>query len=225
MAESLRETLTGQIQDPREFSSLKRAGNVNLGGGDFFATHEAGQNRRTYTSSTGGTVSGDTLTTKKTFEPIGPKPTYERPVFDAPEFDDREIAAETQRLQSPSIRKLRRQLQQTQTQRFDNPNVRRMTTRAALAGFGAGLESIQTGARREARQTVQQKYARQFEAVKTQFAADVGFKQQAYQRAWDLYLKSGTTKTIQKQRTSNIPTAPYASSPTTTTYTSSQRTS
>jgi len=154
----------------------------------------AGQNKKTYTfGTTPATTSSQTVS--QTYKPTGPAPTFERQVFEAPEFDEREVAAETQRLQAPSIRKLRRQLQQTQTQRFVNPNVRRMTTRAALAGFGAGLESIQTGARREARQTVQQKYARKLDVAKTQFGADVDFAKQAYQRAWDLYLKSGTTTT------------------------------
>lgn len=177
----------------------------------------AGQNRRTVTfGTTPATTPSQTVS--QTYEPTGPKPTFERQVFEAPEFDERDVAAETQRLQAPSIRKLRQQLRQTQTQRFDNPNVRRMTTRAALAGFGAGLESIQTGARREARQTVQQKYARKLDVAKTQFGADVDFAKQAYQRAWDLYLKSGTTTTTSSTQTGQIPSTP------TTTFTSSRRT-
>ena len=214
MAESLREELTSQRQEPRPFSGP--SGDTGLGFRE--SGLGAGQNRRTVTFGEGPAPGEAIATRTQTFKPRGEAPEFERPVFEAPEFDDREVSAETQRLQAPSIRRLRRQLQQTQTQRFDNPNVRRMTTRAALAGFGAGLESVQTGARREARQTVQQKYARQFEVAKTQFGADVGFARQAYQKAWDLYLKSGTTTTTSSQQTGQTTGAP------TTTFTSSRRT-
>lgn len=211
-----------------DFSSFERyqgpsgrSGSVDLGGGDFFQTHGAGQNRRTVSFSRPATAGDFTAAGGAPPKPVGPKPELERPVFDEPEFDDREVSAETQRLQAPSIRKLRRQLRQTQTQRFDNPNVRRMTTRAALAGFGAGLESIQTGARREARQTVQQKYARKLDVAKTKFTADVGFAQTAYQKAWDLYLQSGTQRQTTRQQVTSPTGVP---GPVSTTFTSSRRT-
>ncbi len=155
-----------------------------------------GQNRQTSTFSSevspGSSSAADSSTATRTFTPSGPAPTFERPTFDAPEFDERAVSSETQRLQAPSIRKLRRSLQEVQTQRFGNPNVRRMTIRDALAGFGAGLESIGTGARREARATVGEKFAREADVAKTQCAADQQTAQAAYQRAWDLYLKTGT---------------------------------
>lgn len=136
--------------------------------------------------------SGSSTTTRTFTPPAGPAPTLATTPYAAPEFDERKVAAQAQRIQAPSIRKLRQSLQQATAQRFDNPNVRRMTVREALAGFGAGLESVTTGASSQARQVVGAEHARQVDAAKTQFSASQRASEMAYQRAWDLYLRSGT---------------------------------
>jgi hypothetical protein len=50
-----------------------------------------------------------------------------------------------QRIAAPSIRSLRTAVQDVQQGVYDNPNVKAMTVRQALAGYGQGLESAVGG--------------------------------------------------------------------------------
>ena len=87
------------------------------------------------------------------------------PEYTAPEEDTRSsigrgggggsrIGQLTSQLAAPGIRSLRLQAQQIAGQHFANPNAKKMTLRQALAGYGAGLESVVSGARAAAGQEV-----------------------------------------------------------------------
>ena len=66
----------------------------------------------------------------------------ELPTYDAPSWDEAEVGALTQKRAAPGLRAMRQQINRFSGGSFDNPNVKRMTLRDALAGYGAGLSSI-----------------------------------------------------------------------------------
>ena len=63
-----------------------------------------------------------------------------------PVYDQRRVTALAQQVAAPGIAKLRDQVQQVQGASSDNPNVKAMTLRQALEGYGQGLGSVMSGA-------------------------------------------------------------------------------
>ena len=96
----------------------------------------------------------------------GPVPTYVAPTYTpppeytAPTYDEGKIETLTQRKAAGGLRSLRNQLQRVTGGSFENPNVRRMTLREALAGYGTGIENIMSGANTEAERSYQNEYGR-----------------------------------------------------------------
>lgn len=86
----------------------------------------------------------------------------EMPIFEAPEYDKEEVSKRAQKYAAPGVRKLRGAVQQAMTRRFDNPNLRRMSLRDALAGYGEGLENVMAGAQKSATAEYAQEYAYQY---------------------------------------------------------------
>ena len=90
----------------------------------------------------------------------GAAPTMgEAPVWQKPEYDEGKVSALTQKRAAPGVRRLRETTQQAMSATYDNPNVKKMTVRDALAGYGTGLESVMAGAGTTARAEYGQEYA------------------------------------------------------------------
>ena len=143
----------------------------------------------------GGTKTSTTVTgiTRKGEAPAAPVV----PGFEAPEWDEREIAKMTQRKAAPSLRRLRSQINEAMSRSYDNPNVKRMTLREALAGYGLGVEGIMSGAGSQATGEYGAKYGREFQASQIDYQAKVNTLMQSYQNAFQSWVSSGvqTSKT------------------------------
>ena len=122
--------------------------------------------------SSGGTSKKAAIpTVPKNYQPMSLRlPTYKAPVYEeaimgdmptfaAPGYDESAIAKKTQKYAAPGVRKLRSAVQESMAKNFDNPNVKSMTLKSALAGYGEGLESVMSGAGRTASAEYAQEYA------------------------------------------------------------------
>lgn len=78
--------------------------------------------------------------------------------LDIPDYDQDRVESLAQRLAAPGIRRLRDQVQQVQGGVYDNPNVKAMTLRQALEGYGQGLEGVMGSAFGTASQIYNQEY-------------------------------------------------------------------
>jgi hypothetical protein len=112
----------------------------------------------------------------------------ELPEFEAPEYDDRAVAAKTQKIAAPRIRQLREAVRTTQAQSYENPNIKRMTVGQALQGYGTGLESVMAGARRGAISEYGQEYQSEFSEAQMNFQAQLAATMQEYGNLWNEYL-------------------------------------
>ena len=143
-------------------------------------------------------TSPTTTESTSAYTPSGPRPTYgetvranlpgapelptyvrpERGVVDpyvAPEYDEARIATLTQRAAAPGVRTLRMALRETTARRGGeyNPNVRAMTLRKALQGYGTGLESIYGGAAKTAGEEYAREYGIETEEAKINYSQAV----------------------------------------------------
>ena len=134
-----------------------------------------------------------TRTTTRTVRK-GDAPTMpELPTFVAPEMDKRKTRALTQKLAAPGIRTLRQTMQQAMGRNYENPNVRKLTLREALQGYGTGLEKVMSGAGREARSEQMAEIDLQRQQQMVNFQAQTAAAMQSYQNAWADYLKGEET--------------------------------
>ena len=137
----------------------------------------------------------------------------EAPVFNAPEWDKSEINRLSQEHAAAPIRTLREAYQRTAARLPTNPQSR-LLLKDALAGYGSGLESAISGAKRTARAEYGQKHGREFQAegmkyrgaqrefeadyaarladVQQQTAIENQNKMMQYQADYNEYLQSGT---------------------------------
>jgi hypothetical protein len=109
------------------------------------------------------------------------------PTLNVPEYDEDKVSALTQKRAAPGIRKLREATRSAMSETYDNPNVKRMTVRDALAGYGTGLESVMAGAGQAATQEYGQQYAASVNAEMARFSAANSRYAQAFDvgsRAW-----------------------------------------
>ena len=173
-----------------------------------------------------GRFLGETTTMRRELEGPAPKyPEYIAPeAFVAPEWDEQEIASLTRKLSSPGVRGLRTGIQQVAGRHYEAPAVRRMTLRAALAGYGQGLESVMAGSRQAAGAEYGQKYARGLEARKLEYESEIRRKEQEYQSqlgsfqaAWDEWVGGAKEITTTQRRYGRPTTTPATRLPSTTT--------
>lgn len=75
-----------------------------------------------------------------------------------PPYDTAKVESLAQRFAAPGVRRLRSALQDVQQGYYENPNVKRMTLRDALSGYGQGLESTMAGALRSGADIYNQEY-------------------------------------------------------------------
>lgn len=125
----------------------------------------------------------------------------ELPTFKAPEFNKRAVRALTQKMAAPGVRTLRETVQQAMGKTYENPNVRKLTLREALQGYGTGLEKVMAGASREARSEHMAELDLQRQEQMMNFEAQTKAAMAAYQNAWQDYLKGEETVTTQSSST------------------------
>jgi hypothetical protein len=137
-------------------------------------------------------------------------PTYTAPSeYTAPVYDESRITDLTQTSSAGAIRGLRSAMQRVAGGSYANPNVRRMTLREALAGYGQGLQSAISAASETARklynteyetkaeekkinyntaaQASQAQYQAQTQQSQAEFAAEQNRYNTEYQTAWANY--------------------------------------
>lgn len=172
------------------------------GGGTSVTTMRSGLSR-----SSSRADSGDYSSTQK-WTPSGDMPTVEAGKFTAPVFDDKQVSAYAQRFAAPNIRKLRNQVQAALSTPQDNPNVGKMTTRAALAGYGEGLESVTAGSYRQALDKYNQEYSRSYNEMMTNFQAQENVRGANFQAAMQGWLKGGETTASRTSSSASTGTTP-----------------
>ncbi len=75
--------------------------------------------------------------------PIYKGPSYrEYPTYTAPTWNEAEVSSLTQQRAAPGLRALRQQVSRIAGANYDSPNVKRMTLREALTGYGSGLGDV-----------------------------------------------------------------------------------
>ena len=110
------------------------------------------------------------------------------PTFNLPTWDESKIAAKTQRAAGPGLRELRKGMQEAQGRYYENPNVRRMTLRDAMAGYGMGLEKVMGGARQQATSEYAAEYGPQVAKAQAEYGGQVQSTLSQYRNAWNEYL-------------------------------------
>lgn len=113
--------------------------------------------------------------------------TYEAPTYTAPEqyvapdYDESRITDLTQTSSAGAIRGLRSAMQRVAGGSYANPNVRRMTLREALAGYGQGIQSAVSAASETARKLYNTEYGTKAEEKKINYNTLAQAAQAQYQ--------------------------------------------
>jgi hypothetical protein len=93
--------------------------------------------------------------------PVYNAPQYrDLPTYTAPEWNEAEIDALTQKRASSGLRAMRQQVNRVSGMSADNPNMKRMTLRDALSGYGSGISNVMGSAAQVAAGEYGNKYAR-----------------------------------------------------------------
>jgi hypothetical protein len=125
----------------------------------------------------GGTAGGGTI--QRPVAPTAPALVY--PDLKMPEWDESKVKAYTQRAAAPYTRKLRESVQKAMGGRYENPNVKRMTLRDALQGYGTALEGVMGRANQEGQQAYGQEYNRQATETQANWQKEIQRKNMEYQ--------------------------------------------
>jgi hypothetical protein len=128
-------------------------------------------------------------------------PEYTPPApYVAPVYNEDKVTSLTQEAAAPAVRGLRSAMQTASSASYDNPNVKRMTLRDALAGYGQGLQSAVSGASTTARNqynteygiaadTAKTNYQTSAQAAAMQYQGKLSAMELQYQTQWNAYLK------------------------------------
>jgi len=109
-------------------------------------------------------------------------PTYTAPdQYVAPDYDESRITDLTQTSSAGAIRGLRSAMQRVAGGSYANPNVRRMTLREALAGYGQGIQSAVSAASETARKLYNTEYETKAEEKKLNYNTAAQASQAQYQ--------------------------------------------
>lgn len=139
----------------------------------------------------GGGSAGGTRKTVTTKTPTMPKPEApDVPAFTPPKYDEAKVKRLAQKHAAPSLRRLRSALQQEMGRSYENPNVRAMTLREALQGYGLGVEGALSQAGSAARSEYGAEYQRKYAGAMTTYQTQQQMAMQAYQNAFNAYLQS-----------------------------------
>ena len=90
-----------------------------------------------------------------------PPPFKQIPIYQAPRWNESEIDRLQQKRAAPGLRAMRSQMNRVGNVSSDNPNVKRMTLRDALAGYGQGLSGVMGQAGATAAGEYSNKYGRE----------------------------------------------------------------
>lgn len=137
---------------------------------------------RSLDNSNGSSTYQSSLSIMPTVPDVG---TYEAPDYIAPDYDESKVRSLQQQEASGAIRGLRSAMQKVSSGSYDNPNVKRMTLREALAGYGQGLQSAMSSAGTSARNLYNTEYGMKADAAKTNYAANVNEAQTNYQAKYN----------------------------------------
>jgi hypothetical protein len=118
-----------------------------------------------------------TLNTRPVAPTIAP-PTYEP--LKLPEFDEATVKRERQKAAAPYLRNLRSNVQKVMQGRYENPNVKRMTLRDALGGYGQALESVMARAETEGRAAAKDKWSREAQETQMNWQAKINQQNMLY---------------------------------------------
>ncbi len=118
------------------------------------------------------------------------------PTYTPPAYDTQRVQALTQLAAGPGMRNLRTQMREAQGKYYENPNVKRMTLRDAMAGYGMGMENVMGGARSQATQQYQAEYAPEVTAAQTNYQAQINQMNAQYQAALQNYMNRVNQQTI-----------------------------
>lgn len=140
---------------------------------------------------------GKTSTTTTTkVAPGTPSPEMgEIPEYTAQEWDRARLAELAQEKASPGLRALRMKLKNIEGGYYKTPSIKAMTLREALAGYGAGLESVLSGAETAAESTYTRELAGKEKAGYANWQANLVKLEKEYEKAYSDYLQQYGTKT------------------------------
>ena len=105
-------------------------------------------------------------------------PTYNAPAFkslgsyNAPRWDEEKIDAITQKRAAPGLRELRNQVQRATGRTYGSPQVTKMTLRAALQGYGAGISKVIGESSQAAANEYGKQYGYQITNAQSTYAAE-----------------------------------------------------
>ena len=119
-------------------------------------------------TKSGGTGGGFEPRRKTTMPimPMMPPPSAPEPsTFTAPERDPERIKLLTQQKSAGGMRAMRAQIAKAMGQSYRNPNIKRITLRDALAGYGQGIENVMGGAQTQAESAYEREYSTKYETA------------------------------------------------------------
>jgi hypothetical protein len=118
-------------------------------------------------------------------------PTYTAPPdYVAPEWDEERITSLAQKRSAAGLRGMRSQMQKITGGYYENPNVKRMTLRDALAGYGQGIENVMSGAEKDATSEYAREYGVKGEEAKINYGAKTTKSQMDFQAQLASYQNS-----------------------------------
>jgi hypothetical protein len=116
--------------------------------------------------------------------------------FSAPTRDTARVEELTKQKSASGLRAMRSAIQKAMGQTYRNANVKRMSLREALAGYGQGIESVMSGAQSQAGSEYQKEYEQQYDVGLKNWQADYNAKFQDWNNKIQNYFKGyGSTTT------------------------------
>ena len=110
-----------------------------------------------------------------------------------PVYDRERVTALSQEAAAPAIRKLRDQVQTVQGGAYENPNVKALTLRQALQGYGSGLGDIMGSAQGVGAAMYSQEYQPKVQAAMQANELAARERENRYNRAFQAWQQTGKT--------------------------------
>jgi len=146
-----------------------------------------------------GERSTNLITTTRRIFPAKEPELPDAPTYTAPERDEGRVSQLMRQHAAPGIKKLRQAVMVASSRYYDNPNLRRMTLREALAGYGEGLENVMSGAHSMARADYADERGEELQTADRRFQTNMEQWRANYQSIWNKYMNQvrtvSTTKT------------------------------
>lgn len=183
----------GKIRDREDEERWDRAGNNYISRGG-----SSGGGGSSYGGTTLGGSSTSTYPLGKSARgnmPTMPEmPVFETTAFAAPSRDEGRVNTLIKQKSAAGLRAMRAQIQKAMGQGYRNPNVKRMTLRDALAGYGQGIESVMSGAQNEAENAYNKEYNTQYDTAAKNWQTENATKQQNWQASYNAKMQDWNNK-------------------------------